>query len=117
MSDEQSRRTDAIQAAYNEAHAQFMKAHLIIAELLPELTLEELTEYQRIDGEIAAFHTEQNHQQQTLIEIGRKASTGEEKFEYAGHLLAVVEKNTERLHQLTEELADLVRSHLTKKEP
>jgi hypothetical protein len=117
MADEQSRRTNAIQAAYNEAHAGFMKAHLLVAELLPELTLEELATYQRIDGEIAAFHDEQREQQRALSELGRKASTVEDKFEYAGHLLAVVEKNTERLHHLTEQLADLVRSHLAKKEP
>jgi hypothetical protein len=116
MPDEHSRRTIAIQAAYNEAHAGFMKAHLLVAELLPELTLEELAAYERIDGEISAFHEEQREQQRALFELGQKASTVEEKFEYAGRLLAVVEKNTERLHHLTEELADLLRSHLAKKE-
>ncbi len=116
MADEQSRRTSAIQAAYNEAHADFMKAHLIIGKLLSRLTAEELAEYQRIDAEIDAFHAEQKEQQRTLAKLGQKASTAEEQFEFAGRLLAVVERNTERLHHLTEELADLVRSHLTKKE-
>jgi hypothetical protein len=117
MSDEQSRRTDAIQTAYNEAHAEFMKAFLLIAELVPELTLEELAEYQRIDEEIAVHQAEQQKQQRELHALGQKATTAEEKFEYVGRLLAVIERNTEQLHHQAEELASLIRGHLAEKEP
>jgi hypothetical protein len=116
MADEQSERTIAIQAAYNEAHAEFMKAHLLISELMPELTLEELAEFQRIDAEIIAHQAEQPKRQQELHALGQKVTTADEKFEYVGRLLAVIERTTEQLHHQAEELANLVRSHLAAKD-
>ena len=47
MADE-SKLTDAILAAYNEEHANFMKSFIIVAELVPDLMDEELIEYVRI---------------------------------------------------------------------
>jgi len=116
MADDQSRRTDAIQAAYYEQHAEFMKSYLVIAELLTHLTPEELDEYNRIGEEIDAYNVEQETQQRELFALGAAVSTADQKFEYVGRLLAVTEKNTERLRSLSERLSKVVRSHLAKPE-
>jgi hypothetical protein len=114
MTSERLWRTDVIQVAYNEANADFTESYRIAAELVPDLTIKELTEYQRIGEEIDAFHVEQREQQRLMIELGRTASNAEQTFEYVGRLLAVVERNTERLHHLTEQLSNFVRSHFAR---
>jgi hypothetical protein len=58
MADE-SKLTDAILAAYNEEHVNFMKSFIIAAELVPDLMDEELVEYARIGEKIDADHIEQ----------------------------------------------------------
>ena len=43
--EDESKLTDAILAAYNEEHANFMKSFMIVTELVPDLIDEELVEY------------------------------------------------------------------------
>src|ERR1700722_16368869 len=114
MADE-SKLTDAILAAYNEEHANFMKSFMIVTELVPDLMDEELVEYTRIGEKIDANHVEQKGQQRRMIELEQVSSSAEQKFEYVARLLAVTEQYTERLRGLTEEFGNLIRSHLRKK--
>ena len=114
--EDESKLTDAILAAYNEEHANFMKSFMIVTELVPDLIDEELVEYTRIGEKIDANHVEQKGQQRRMIELEQVSSSAEQKFEYVARLLAVTEQYTERLRGLTEEFGNLIRSHLMKKE-
>ena len=76
------------------------------------LTLEEAGRFSQIGEEFRTFSKEQQTQQSELAAMNQAASTPEQKFEYAARLLAVVEKNTERLSYFTEELNKLVYSKL-----
>jgi hypothetical protein len=113
--DDESKLTDAILAAYSEEHANFMNSFVIVAQLVPDLMDEELVEYVRIGETIDANHVEQKEQQRMMIELERLSSSAEQRFEYLARLLAVTEQYTERLRGLTEEVGNLVRSHLRKK--
>jgi len=115
MADE-SKLTDAILAAYTEEQANFMMSFLIAAELVPNLTDEELVEYTRIGAKIDADQAEQKEQQRTMIEIKQVSSTAEKKFEYVAQLLAITESCTERLRGRTAEFGNLIRTHLRKNE-
>lgn len=105
---DESKRTDAILAAYNEEHANFTNLFMFVAELLPDLVDEELVEYTRIGEKIDTDHVEQKEQQRMMIELEQFSSSAEQKFEYVARLLAVTEQNTERLRSLTEEFGNLV---------
>ena len=112
----QSKRTDAILAAYEEAHGHFMMSFLIAAELAPDLTYEELVEYIRIGETLDVDHLEQKGLQRMMIDLAQVSSTAEQKFEYVGRLLAVTERCTEQLRDRTEEFSKLIRNHLRKQE-
>ena len=112
----QSNLTDAIMAAYDEEHASFMMSFLLVSELVPDLTDEELVEYARIGVKIDACHAEQKEQQRMMIELRQISSTADQKFEYVARLLAVTERCTEQLRGRTEEFGNLICSHLRKNE-
>ena len=111
---DESKLTDGILAAYSEEQANFMMSFLIVAELFPDLTDDELVEYTRIGAKIDADQAEQKEQQRTMIELGQVSSTAEQKFEYLARLVAITERCTERLRCRTEEFGNLIRSHFRK---
>jgi hypothetical protein len=113
---DQSKRTDAILAAYEEAHGHFMMSFLVAAELAPDLTYEELIEYIRIGETLDVDHAEQKRQQRVMIELAQVSSTAAQPFEYIARLLAVTERCTEQLRDRTEEFSKLIRCHLEKQE-
>jgi hypothetical protein len=110
---DQSNRRDAIQAAYDERYSNFMKALLISAELLPDLTEEELVEHNQIGEAIDAYHAEQRERHLMLVELFEAATTPEERCTYLNRLLAVIERNIERLPMITGQLNSLIRNHFT----
>ena len=111
---DESKLTDAILAAYSKEQTDFMMSFSIAAELLPDLTDEELVEYMRLGAEIDVDQAEQKEQQRTMIELEQGSSTAEQKFEYLARLVAITERCTERLRCRTEELCNLTRSHFGK---
>lgn len=113
---DQSKRTDAILAAYEEEHAHFMMSFLIAAEIVPDLTYNELVEYIRIGETLDVDHVEQKRLQRMMIELAQVSSTAEQKFEYVARLLAVTERCTEQLRDRSKEFSKLIRSHLGKQE-
>jgi hypothetical protein len=113
---DQSKRIDAILAAYEEEHAHFMMSFLIAAELAPDLTYEELLEYIRIGETLDVDHAEQKRLQRMMIELAQVSLTAEQTFEHVARLLAVTERCTEQLRDRTEEFGKLIRSHLEKRE-
>jgi hypothetical protein len=87
---------------------------LISAEVVPDLTKEELVERNRIGEAIDTYHAEQKERHLMLVELFEAATTAEERCEYLNRLLAVIERNTERLPTFTEQLDSLIRNHFTK---
>jgi hypothetical protein len=103
---------EAVQASMNEEFANLMDILKSTLDLRTYFDLKHYKKYEALYRRYERFTRKRERDRITIMKLGAKAKTPDQKAEHVARLLALLEKHTEAMKKLSGDFRDLIRSQL-----